>query len=139
MRFDSDDIVSQLEATRLGPVGDLANLSFFLKILFFKIRMSLTTSVGFYEDSGHIPMMVNIPVDARKYLNPGSGILYSWEVPEAAATGKSTISMPSLSPKEVGKGHAHISKAGLAYCAKKTCLYKYSVDVDGRTLSMDFG
>ena len=139
MRFDSDDIVSKLEATRLGPIGDLANLSFFLKILFFKIRMSLTTSVGFYEDSGHIPMMINIPVNATKYLNAGSGILYSWEVSPAAAKGKTIISMPNVNAAEIKKGYAHIAKQGMEHCKKGRCLYRYSVDVDGRTLSMDFG
>ena len=139
MRFDSNDIVSQLEHTRLGHIGNLANLSFFLKILFFKIKMSLTTSVGFYEDSGHIPMMVNIPVDSTKYLNPRSGILYSWEVTDLSKRGKTTITMPEVDPDVLGKGYEEAAKVGMEYCKKTSCLYKYTVDIEGKTLSMDFG
>lgn len=139
MNFDADEIESQLEAKRLGPVANLARLSFFLKILLFKIRMSLATDVAFYTDSSHIPMMVNIPVDAHKYLNPASGIIYTWILAPAALNAPRRISMPTLNPDEVKKGWKELAKIGLKSCVKEFCSYRYTVDIGGKMLSMDLG
>lgn len=137
MDFDASEIESQLEAHRAGPLGNMARLSFYLKILFFKIRMSLSTDVGFYEDSSHIPMMVSIPVDASKYLNPGSGILYTWILGPLTQGAPRTIQMPALSVPLVKKGWRELAKDGLKFCFKDQCTYKYAVDIGGRSLSMD--
>ncbi len=139
MQFDSDEIESELEAHRLGPVGNLARLSFFLRILAFKIKMSLSTDVGFFEDSGHIPMMVNIPVNAFDYLNPASGILYSWVLSPQAQSGKREVDMPVLDVAGVRKGFKEHAKHGLKHCGKNDCKYRYTVNVGGRRLSMDLG
>lgn len=139
MNFDSDEIESHLEASRLGPVGDLARLSFFLKILLFKIKMSLSTDVAFYTDAGHIPMMVNIPVNAYEYLNPASGILYTW-IP--APQGKdSNIDMPILDEKLVHQGWEQLKSKGATYCkegVRHSCYYKYGYMLGSRKLEMDF-
>lgn len=137
MSFDTDDIVSRLEESRLGPVGDLARLSFFLKILFFKIKMSLSTDVGFYADSGHIPMMVSLPVNSYEYLHPRSGILYSWELTPFAKTGAKEVHMPLLDVELVKKGFKDLAKAGLKFCNGWDCNYKYNVDLGERRLAMD--
>lgn len=137
MQFDSDEIESQLEANRLGPVGNLARLSFFLRILAFKIKMSLSTDVGFYTDSGHIPMMVNIPVNAFDYLRPASGILYSWIQSPKAQASKREIDMPVLDIPGVRRGFKEHGKDGVKHCGKTDCRFRYTVDLDGRPLSMD--
>jgi hypothetical protein len=139
MTFDSHQIESHLEESRLGPVGDMARLSFFLKILLFKIRMSLSTDVGFYADSGHIPMMVNIPVDATSYLHPASGILYSWRLAPAAQAGKADVRMPRLNPSLVRQGYQVLAKTALASCAGGDCFFHYTVEVHGRRFAMDLG
>jgi len=139
MSFDSRQIESHLEASRMGPVGDLARLSFYLRIFVFKIQMSLSTDVGFYADSGHIPMMVNIPIDAFNYLHPASGILYSWVLSPLAQAGKTDIHMPRLDVGLVKKGAKELAKAGLTYCNGADCLFRYTVDVRGRRLSMVLG
>ncbi len=137
MRFDSQQIVSRLEASRLSPVGNLARLSFYLRILLFKIRMSLATDVGFYSDSGHIPMQVDLPVNAYERLRAGSGILYSWRLAEGAGNEASTLHMPRLDPDQVHLGFKDLAKLGLGYCHGDHCLFRYSVTVHGRQLSMD--
>lgn len=139
MHFDAKEIESHLESHRVGPIGNLARLSFFLRILFFKIKMSLSTDVGFYEDSSHIPMMVNIPVDAFQYLNPASGILYTWILSPSAQTAPRRLQMPTLDPAFVKKGWKELAKEGLKYCVKDSCAYKYTVEISGKTLSMDLG
>ncbi len=137
MNFDSRQIESRLEASRLGPVGNLARLSFYLRILFFKIDLKLSTDVAFYEDSGRIPMMVNIPVNAQEYLHPGSGILYSWALSPEAEKAPKEIKMPALDIKEVKKGYKEYAKTGLANCKGKDCTFTYTVDYLNKRLSMD--
>jgi hypothetical protein len=138
MNFDSDEIESELENKRLGPVGHMARLTFYLRVLIFKIRMSLSTDVGFYEDSGHIPMMVTLPVNAYDYLHPASGILYSWEPSALTSQSLKTINMPRLDPVEVKKGYVNLAKNGKKYCKGSVCGYSYTVNLTDRRLSMDF-
>ncbi len=137
MNFDSRQIESHLEASRLGPVGNLARLSFYLRILFFKIDLKLSTDVGFYQDSGRIPMMVNIPVNAQEYLHPGSGILYSWALSPEAEKAPKEINMPPLDVAEVRKGHKEYAKTGLKNCKGNDCTFIYTVDFRGQRMSMD--
>jgi hypothetical protein len=137
MHFDSQQIESSLENSRQGPLGSLARVSFFLRILLFKIRMSLTTDVSFFRDSGHIPMMVNIPVEAFQYLNPGSGIVYSWLLATSAHTVFRDMDMPRFDGALVRRGFVELSQLGLAYCRGEECRYRYTVDFDGRPLVMD--
>jgi len=139
MRFDSDDIVSKLEESRLGPVANLARVSFFLKILMFKIRMSLNTDVGFFRESGHIPMMINIPVESSKYLNPKSGILYSWQPSANSVYRSAPGELPGIDVKKVAEGFKKLGEYGLTFCRGSQCQFKYQIDVDGRMLSMDLG
>lgn len=139
MHFDSDEIISKLEASRLGPVGDLARLSFFLKILVFKIKMSLSTDVGFFSDSGHIPMMVSLPVNSYDYLHPRSGILYSWKLGPSAAKAPKIVDMPLLDPEAVKKGASHLATVGKKHCRGGLCDYRYTVEIGPRRLSMDLG
>src|SRR5690606_34212215 len=76
--FDSRDIRSRIEASRTGPQGFIGFASFYLKVLFFNINLKLTTGVSFWEDSVHVPMVMNIPVKPHEWLHPASGLLYSW-------------------------------------------------------------
>lgn len=139
MRFDSQDIVSRLEESRRGPVANLARVSFFLKILFFKIRMSLNTDVAFFRESGHIPMMINIPVEANHYLNAKSGILYSWVKSPAALFKSSPQDIPVIDPGLIAQGHKRLGEYGLKFCRGSDCRFRYHMEVDGKLLSMDLG
>src|SRR5690606_13779060 len=92
----------------------------------------------FYEDSGHIPMMVSIPVDARSWLHPGSGILYSWQQAPAAKGAKTTINMPALNVDDVKKGVKELAKTGLKYCKEQYCYFDHATYIQGRRLSLEF-
>ena len=137
MLFDSRHIESKLEENRTGPLGSLARVTFFLRVLFFKIRMSLATDVGFFSDSGHIPMLLNIPVDASAYLRHGSGIFYSWVLTPAARLGGRSVDMPLLDPDVVKKGPRALANIGIRYCQDKDCHFRYMVDLLGQRLAMD--
>lgn len=136
MTFDHDEIVSRLEDKRLGPLGNMARLSFYLRVLFFKIKISLSTDVGFYEDSSHIPMVVNLPVDATKYLNPRSGILYTWRIESGLNADTGLLRMPKLNPALVEKGFHELAKQGLPYCLGEECAYSFVINDQDRRLKM---
>lgn len=137
MNFDSDQIESRLEASRLGPIANLARVSFYLRILFFKISMSLATDVAFFSDSGHIPMMVNLPVNAYDYLNPASGILYTWTMSSVAKAPDEWIEMPRLNVSQIKEGWQQLAQAGLKNCRAGRCSYRFSAEAEQRRLSMD--
>ncbi len=139
MHFDSRHIESKLEEKRIGPVASLARVSFFLRVLFLKIKMSLATDVGFFLDSGHIPMLLNLPVDANKYLHYGSGILYSWKSSTTAKLGKAEVLMPRLDPHLIKLGTKNLAEVGLRFCRGETCMYRYTIDLMGQILAMDIG
>ena len=138
MRFDSSQIESYLEETRPGLIGTLARVSFYLKILFFKIKMSLTTDVTFYDDVGHIPMVVQLPVDARKYLNPKSGILYSWKLGPDVVVQNESLRMPLLDPALNASGVTELAKVGLKNCSGEFCQFSFSASVGDKSLAMEF-
>lgn len=136
LHFDSKQIESKLENSRLGPIANLARLSFFLRILFFKLDMSLSTDVAFFEDSGHIPMMINLPVDSFKYLNPKSGILYTWIVPKEIKHNTIKTRMPTIDVEKISEGWKNLGPSGLAYCRSAMCQYSFRVETDEKTLIM---
>lgn len=138
MHFDSRQIESTLEKTRLGPVADLARLSFFLRILFFRLDISLSTDVAFFHDAGHIPMMINIPVQSEEWLHPRSGVLYTWILSDKARKSPQRISMPLLDVDQVKKGWKELAPIGLAHCQGQECPFKFGVNLGGRHLIMEF-
>lgn len=137
MHFDSKQIESKLEKYRVGPLADLARLSFFLRLLFFRLDISLSTDVAFFNDAGHIPMMINIPVNAFDWLNPRSGILYTWVLSDKAQREPHIVKMPRLNVEEVKKGWSSLAKTGLEHCLGADCIYKFGVKVGGRYLVMN--
>lgn len=139
LHFNSQNFESHLERSRPGPVGTLAELSFYLKILFFRLKMSLITDVTFARDSGHIPMVVQLPVDAFRHLHPKSGILYSWHLANGALIEPAGVQMPILKAEEVSQGYDFIAKKGLQYCAGNLCRFSVRAESGESTLVMQFG
>ncbi len=136
LHFDSKQIESRLEDSRLGPIANLARLTFFLRILFFKLDMSLSTDVAFFEDSGHIPMMINLPVDSYRYLNPKSGILYTWVLPNEINRNTIKTRMPPLDVGKIGLGWKNLSQTGMAYCRSSLCQYSFGLETAEKSLTM---
>lgn len=129
LQFDSGDIESLMRSTRVEDFGALATIQFYLKILFFKITLDLDTDVAFFRSSAHIPMVLTVPKDAEKSLNPRSGILYSF-VLEEGVTFDPTSKMPLFDPK------ADQTSGGMAgFCDDNSCNYtvRFKQDTQGRT------
>lgn len=129
--FDSDNIESQLESTIDGPLGINGSVSFFVRVLFLKLKLSLSTDVSFYRRSAHIPMVLYLPVDATAYLNHGSGIIYNWQLSDSFRKQATYVQMPRFDKNmfsQLMNNHAEYSKLGLPYCrGGKYCYFSYKV------------
>lgn len=79
MTFDNNDFHVKELSTQRGPVGVYSQLNFLLRVLGMKLDMDLVTDVYFYPEGMYTPMILHMPIDAKKYLKRGSGIIYSWQ------------------------------------------------------------
>ncbi len=123
--FGPREIQSKIVTMAGGDVGVNTNLSFFLKMLFFKINLSLSTDVSFYNDSVYLPMVLYFPVDAKKYLHPTSGLLYHWALAEKFQE-EMTVSMPEFSAATFTK-EANNKDVIAKFCQKKYCDFSFGL------------
>ena len=138
MMFGKHDVESELESYMKGPIALSAKVSFFLKILFFRIKLQLSTDVSFFPDSANIPMMVTIPVDAKKYLHPKSGILYSWNSASNIEVKVKESQMPFINPELFDNDRKKLQKIGLKRCVRDYCFYRAEFILMGHLLAMNF-
>jgi hypothetical protein len=130
LNFHSDELESKLEQYRIDNLIALANLSFYLRVLFFKLSMDLKTDVAFFEDSAYIPMVLTLPVNAGKHLHRKSGVLYSFRVPDLVAPEKIVSHMPILDPSAFDGNY---KGAASGYCSD---LCKFSLTMPTKTSSL---
>lgn len=130
LTFDAGDFEAEIINERAGPVALVGQLSFFLQILMFSIDLELSPEVNFYPDSIHVPMVMHLPVDPQDYLNPGSGLYYSWR------PGKDLLFSPELSQlPEIG---AKPEEVVGQHCQGSRCFFTLSGDVGFGFFSLDF-
>ena len=132
LNFSSSDIESQLMQKRVEPMAAFASLGFYLKVLFFKITLDLSTDVAFFESSANIPMVMTLPVNAYDRLHRKSGVLYDFEVGDTVDSELMDVHMPILDPDAL-KGD--FAKAGLAYC-NVICVYELVIPTGNKQLKM---
>lgn len=135
MTFDSDDIESKLKAYRTGSISNLAQLSFYLRVLFFRINMNLSTDVGFFAKSAHIPMMIHLPIDSTAYLNAGSGILYSWRLAPGATS--DAVFMPMFEIQKIKQGWSSLATLSKNFCVNGKCFFRHVLRLNEQKLSME--
>ncbi len=124
MNFDKDDVESTLRHTRQGPLALVGILSFYLRILFFRIDMNLETEVSFFRDGVYVPMVMNMPIDSREKLHAGSGLIFSWLNPGGESrylTGPGVF--PEVDASLVKAGAAAMAAAGKPFCSYRDCTY----------------
>jgi hypothetical protein len=114
--FDSTDIKSQMKHHSGGPLAALATVGFYLKILFFKLSLDLDTDVFFYDHGAKIPMTLTIPKGATKKLNPGSGLIYHFELMRQNGWTLEASGMPFYNGEE--------TQNGTQWCRNGICRYE---------------
>jgi hypothetical protein len=138
LNFTNDDVESKLIRTRGGPLALLGQLTFFLRILFFKIDLQLQTVVSFFEDSVHMPLTINMPVDTSKRTNPGTGMIFSWQVPEGVVWDQKLSTMPVANAEVIKKGFKALGKTGLKNCRGSSCFFSLVGTLKGFQWSTEF-
>jgi hypothetical protein len=132
LNFSSADVESKIMAYRVEPLAALASLGFYLKVLFFKITLDLRTDAAFFESSANIPMVITLPVNAKKRLHPKSGVLYSFLAGDGVDLKNIKTNMPRLMPDKFSG--EYISE-GLSRC-QKVCVYELLVPSGTKTLKL---
>jgi len=139
LNFDSSDVESYIELYRTGPVAVVARVSFYLKILFFKIKLALMTDVSFFDDAALIPMFISLPKSGRDHLHPGSGMIYSWKMDQEGSKIRERVQLPEIQPQVVRAGYQQLAEVGRRFCEGDMCRFGYGVVADGKGLQLDFG
>ena len=123
--LDYHNMSATLEKKHQGLMGITHNLAFYIHLLFFTIDLKLSTLFSFFKDTAHAPMKFDIPVNAKKRLHVGSGILLHWMPAEAKPLYKSKhFTTPLADPDSILKGANINAKVGLKNCIGDTCLFK---------------
>ncbi len=77
LHFTGNDVRSELVGYTQGSLVSAGELSFFLDVLSFKIRMNLLSEVSMFRDAIHVPVILTLPVSGS-VLKPGSGVFYGF-------------------------------------------------------------
>lgn len=120
LNFNSDDIKAIINTEGRGPLTLMGNLSFFLRILFFQIELELEPVVLFFKDSIYMPMVIYIPLNARKYLNPLSGLYYTFTKGSDVILDQNN-GLPKFDPGIIKRGYRELAEVGISYCRKTMC------------------
>lgn len=123
LNFNSQDIEAYIDHERVGAMGMVSELSFFLKILFFKIELKLAPEIHFFPDSIYMPMVVYLPIDAKKHLHPGSGLYYSWRTSPDVTWDMEHSSVPQYDGKANLVDYSAMIRRGLSVCQNDFCEY----------------
>ena len=108
-------------------------------MLAMKIDLKLSTMASFYENSAHIPMIIDAPVKSKRFLNPGSGMFYGWSNQDAEFSPnhpQSTI--PIADTTLIKQGFQKIAESYPAKCQDKICHFRISGKAAGKSFFMDF-
>lgn len=135
--FHSDDLESRVEATDEGPIALSARLSFFLRILFFQVKLQLTTDISFFADSGNIPMILYAPTNAKSVLNKPSGLIYVWSTEPGVSV--TSDNMPVLGSRKVANWFADTKAQQLDNrCGADSCQYSVKIEQRDQAAALRF-
>ncbi len=124
INFDDTRVQTKMHEFKSGPNALSANLSFYLKLLFFKINLRTDSNATFFANSVHLPMVFKVPFDVRNRLKFGSGFLFFWKNTglqyEGLDSGKG---MPVLDYKKHKAKDGSLLTEALKFCGKSSCTF----------------
>jgi hypothetical protein len=137
LHFNNDDIESYVTSSKIGPLGVVQGVAFYLRLFAFKIDLKMNTVASFFESGANIPMVIDVPADAHAHLNPGSGSLYSLKLDKAEFDMDHPLSsMPRFEGKLLKSGSSGVKKAGLRRCKGNQCNYKMMGKVNDQPFAL---
>lgn len=96
IQITSDDLVTELESWKTGPVRWLARVNFFFKMAAVSLNMSMYTEISVSESSISLPTVLESPVDAKSVFNAGSGFYYGLHLAKPHGAWTAATSMEPL-------------------------------------------
>lgn len=102
LHFTGNDVRSELQAYLQDPLATSGQLSFFLDVLFFKVKLDLRSSVTLYKNAVHVPVVMTLPLSGSS-LREGSGLFYGFKAASAEVLANMRSSMPRLGGSGVGE------------------------------------
>lgn len=136
--FDQTDIDAQIARERRGPLGLVGSVDFALRIFLFKINLRLSPEVSFFPGTVFMPMVMHLPVDAREFLHPGSGLFYTWKPGRDVMVNEQRSRMPLLDSAAVKGGAGVLAKQGLPYCIDSLCRFQLFGEIADRYFVLNF-
>lgn len=137
LHFHNGDIESYINSSKVGEVGVVQGIAFYLRLFAFKIDLKMNTVASFFENSANIPMLVDVPRNAYEHLNPASGSLYSFKLDKASFDMDHPMStMPRFEAELIKKGSPLVKEGGLRRCKGDHCNYKMMGKVDNEPFAV---
>ncbi|NBW80960.1 hypothetical protein EBR21_04320, partial [bacterium] len=78
MKFQDDDLVSQITSLSRGPQSLNMEVAIALNILAMKINSQICCDVSFYEDALYFPVVLDLPFDGNSFAK-GSGVFFGFQ------------------------------------------------------------
>ena len=100
LHFTGNDVRSELQAYLQDPLATSGQLSFFLDVFFFKVKLDLRSSVTLFKDAVHVPVVMTLPISGSS-LREGSGLFYGFKAASAEVLANMRSSMPRLGGSSV--------------------------------------
>ncbi len=136
MHFTSGNVESKVVAFQEGISGTIVRLSFAMKVLFLRLDLQLATDVLFRRDMAFLPMTMKIPAEARRYVHPNTGVLYSWFSNEGISPRADWMRMPARqhfsSPKHLKEQSLDIAKKHCDGAGR--CFFRAAVGREGGSI-----
>ena len=137
LHFQNGDIESYINSSKVGEVGVVQGIAFYLRLFAFKIDLKMNTVASFFENSANIPMLVDVPQNAYEHLNPASGSLYSFKLDKASFEMDDPMStMPRFEAELIKKGSPVVREGGLRRCKGEHCNFKMMGKVENESFAL---
>ena len=94
LTINQENIDSELEAYKDGPIRCIARVNFNYKILKLNFDLGMYTEVSFFSNSVILPALIDNPLDGQKILNEGSQFYYGFSFLDNPWTLKINTNMP---------------------------------------------
>ena len=136
LNFDSTNVESLLKDYRTTSQGIEAEVAFYLRLLFFRLKLTLMTDVYFYKDKISIPMVMFLPKNAFDYVNDDSAILYYWKALKSSEL--NNLNMPFFDADYLRSNKDKVTEKVFRKYCQADCRFKFTMTNGGRNVDFNF-
>ncbi|MCY4444433.1 MAG: hypothetical protein OXC44_06510 [Proteobacteria bacterium] len=101
LRLNHSDIISTLDAYKVGPIRSIVKVSFQYTFLRLKFQMHMYTEVSFFANTVTLPTIMHNPLEGKRNLNPGSSFYYGFAMPFDMRKAQIRTNMPKYTKRRI--------------------------------------